>query len=209
MDCRDCSRLIQEDWSHCPYCGCRSETADQKPEPGQYGTGVRKQVFEVIVRQALAGAAWKDLCAGPMRLNNISIEEVESEISRRLRSASRDVQDDDFLGLPDIRRRLLLLVDYLEALLSEIPKRAIMADLGQACAGVEALIVRVPPAGACKEAISSLWKLHERLNKMACEGESADLDVQLSNLIHELLLAGTKVPFYKRFEYRHFDSGRS
>lgn len=50
---------------------------------GSYGSGVRAQVFEVIVRQALAGAPWREICAGPMQVNNISPEEVETEVKRR------------------------------------------------------------------------------------------------------------------------------
>jgi hypothetical protein len=50
---------------------------------GSYGTGVRAQVFEVIVRQALAGAPWREICAGPMQVNNISPDEVEAEVKRR------------------------------------------------------------------------------------------------------------------------------
>jgi hypothetical protein len=50
---------------------------------GRHGTGVRAQVFEVIVRQALAGAPWREMCAGPMQVNNITAEEVEAEVSRR------------------------------------------------------------------------------------------------------------------------------
>ncbi len=50
---------------------------------GSYGSGVRAQVFEVIVRQALAGAPWKEICAGPMQVNNITPEEVEAEVRRR------------------------------------------------------------------------------------------------------------------------------
>lgn len=50
---------------------------------GSYGSGVRAQVFEVIVRQALAGAPWREICAGPMSVNNISAEEVEGEVKRR------------------------------------------------------------------------------------------------------------------------------
>ncbi len=49
-----------------------------------FGPGVRAQVFEVIVRQAIAGAPWREICAGPMRVNNISPEEVEYEVDRRL-----------------------------------------------------------------------------------------------------------------------------
>ena len=40
-------------------------------------------MFEVIVRQALAGAPWRDICAGPMSVNNITAEEVEAEVKRR------------------------------------------------------------------------------------------------------------------------------
>lgn len=50
---------------------------------GSYGSGVRAQVFEVIVRQALAGAPWREICAGPMQVNNISADEVEAEVKRR------------------------------------------------------------------------------------------------------------------------------
>jgi hypothetical protein len=53
------------------------------PGAGSYGTGVRAQVFEVIVRQALAGAPWRELCANPMQANNISVNEVEAEVKRR------------------------------------------------------------------------------------------------------------------------------
>ncbi len=50
---------------------------------GSYGSGVRAQVFEVIVRQALAGTQWREICAVPMQSNNISPDEVEAEVKRR------------------------------------------------------------------------------------------------------------------------------
>lgn len=50
---------------------------------GSYGSGVREQVFEVIVRQAMAGAPWREISAGPMRVNNISEEQVDAEVARR------------------------------------------------------------------------------------------------------------------------------
>jgi hypothetical protein len=58
-------------------------TASFVSAAGSYGSGVRAQVFEVIVRQALAGAHWREICAVPMQINNISPEEVESEVKRR------------------------------------------------------------------------------------------------------------------------------
>lgn len=45
--------------------------------------GVRSQVFEVIVRQALAGAPWRAICQGPMQVNNISPDEIQAEVERR------------------------------------------------------------------------------------------------------------------------------
>jgi len=53
------------------------------PEGGSYGSGVRKQVFEVIVRQGVVGAPWREICAGPLRVNNIDPEEIQAEIDRR------------------------------------------------------------------------------------------------------------------------------
>lgn len=53
------------------------------PGSGSYGIGVRAQVFEVIVRQALAGAPWREICAGVMQVNDITPEEIEEELRRR------------------------------------------------------------------------------------------------------------------------------
>lgn len=52
-------------------------------DASKYGDGVRSQVFEVIVRQGLAGAPWRMICSGPMQVNNISPDDVEAEIKRR------------------------------------------------------------------------------------------------------------------------------
>jgi hypothetical protein len=52
---------------------------------GAYGEGVRRQVFEVVVRQALAGAPWQQMCRAPMLANAISEEEIEQELTRRKR----------------------------------------------------------------------------------------------------------------------------
>jgi hypothetical protein len=54
--------------------------------------GVRQQVFEVIVRQAIAGAPWREICAGPMQVNNITEQEVEQEIVRRQAMLSKDAK---------------------------------------------------------------------------------------------------------------------
>jgi hypothetical protein len=44
---------------------------------------VRAKVFEVIVRQAIAGAPWRDICAGPMQVNGIDPEDVQREVDRQ------------------------------------------------------------------------------------------------------------------------------
>lgn len=72
MKCSSClqridlqSRLFSQ--SRCDKCG----TAFDK---------VRALVFLVIVRQALAGAPWQELCAGVMQTNNITQQEVIDEL---------------------------------------------------------------------------------------------------------------------------------
>lgn len=50
---------------------------------GLYGGSIRSQVFEVIVRQGMAGAPWREICQGPMQVNNISEAEIQAEINRR------------------------------------------------------------------------------------------------------------------------------
>lgn len=66
----------------------------ETPRPGKFGAGVREQVLEVIVRQALAGAPWREICAGPMQVNNITVQEVEEEVRRRM-GLSQDYEDGD------------------------------------------------------------------------------------------------------------------
>ncbi len=52
---------------------------------GAYGMGIRSQVFEVIVRQAMAGAPWKEICLGPMQVNQITESQIQAEVERRSR----------------------------------------------------------------------------------------------------------------------------
>ncbi len=49
-----------------------------------YGSGVRAQVFEVIVRQAISGAPWREICAGPMQVNSIDPEDIQKEVDNRI-----------------------------------------------------------------------------------------------------------------------------
>ncbi len=66
-----------------------------------FGEGVRAQVFEVIVRQAIAGAPWREICAGPMAVNNIKPEDVEMEVYRRTHQGKEDLSDDQRQLLED------------------------------------------------------------------------------------------------------------
>ncbi len=60
-------------------------------EQTTYGARVRAQVFEIIVRQALVGAPWKEICAVPMQINNISTEEIEAEVERRAKNINPEL----------------------------------------------------------------------------------------------------------------------
>jgi len=103
--CKQCGELIKCAATLCRHCNFRKPGGEagagvpiqpKKPTDrpnrrmsmpsagkGAYGEGVRGQVFEVIVRQGMAGAPWKMICAGPMAVNNITADEVEAEIRRR------------------------------------------------------------------------------------------------------------------------------
>lgn len=52
-------------------------------DTSSYASGVRAQVFEVIVRQAMAGAPWLEICEGPLKVNNIHPDEIQAEVERR------------------------------------------------------------------------------------------------------------------------------
>ena len=90
MKCPACGKAIQAPEHFCPGCGVQlPATGWTAPDrtavkvSGSYGT-IREQVFEVIVRQALAGAPWREICAGPMAVNKITPEEIEQEMRRRI-----------------------------------------------------------------------------------------------------------------------------
>lgn len=107
--CQHCGELVKSSALVCKHCSGRRSPPDtglgvtipftpKRPKHGSqgifakfiggesngsYGSGVRAQVFEVIVRQGIAGAPWREVCAGPMLVNGITPEEVEAEIKRR------------------------------------------------------------------------------------------------------------------------------
>jgi hypothetical protein len=68
----------------------RAKPSSPAPKGGSYGSGVRAQVFEVVVRQGIAGAPWRSICAGPMMVNNIDPDEVQAEVDRRKKMMGHD-----------------------------------------------------------------------------------------------------------------------
>lgn len=95
MDCQQCRAPLQDSSVSCQNCGQSVEKPLEQANAfirlphGRQTTGVRAQVFEVIVRQALAGAPWQELCAGPMGCNNINPAEIEEEVRRRRGGGNR------------------------------------------------------------------------------------------------------------------------
>jgi hypothetical protein len=98
MKCSYCRKILEVDWLFCPKCGgqikgasesgaakklSRSFQNEEVEHFAQYGSALRDQVFEVVVRHALAGAPWREICAGPMFVNDIDPAEIEEEVSRR------------------------------------------------------------------------------------------------------------------------------
>jgi hypothetical protein len=84
---------MKPDWCYCPHCGTKERPENNTQQPARsslpanshapFGSSVRAQVFEVVVRQAVAGAPWRLICAGPMKVNNITEDMVEEELKRR------------------------------------------------------------------------------------------------------------------------------
>ena len=82
------SELPDAAW-FCPGCGRHLMLKNEEPKKGSqaksasFRAGIRAQVLEVVVRQAMAGAPWREICKGPMQINGISEEEVQAELDRR------------------------------------------------------------------------------------------------------------------------------
>ena len=120
MMCTNCGNELREPWNFCPDCGQRiSQEPERMPDErvtfifgnlfknrraaqkdgssgfSNYGSGVRQQVFEVIVRQAMAGAPWRQICLGPMQVNNITEREILEEVARRQQQIKLDERRDE------------------------------------------------------------------------------------------------------------------
>lgn len=95
IECFNCAKKLESDWNFCPGCGKQVQAVENSskgsaaPGPPEFPgssyskAGVRTQVFEVVVRQAMNGAPWREICAGPMAINNISEQQIEEEVRRR------------------------------------------------------------------------------------------------------------------------------
>jgi hypothetical protein len=87
MYCPGCKNGLQYNWVFCPFCGQKFEAVAPSAKDtrvGSYGHGIRSQIMELAVRHAIAGLPWKEQCAAAMKANQISIEEVEAEVLRRM-----------------------------------------------------------------------------------------------------------------------------
>lgn len=88
MNCPQCRREAAEGWTFCPGCG------KSLKDRGVSVSSVRKQVLEVIVRQAIAGAPWRRICQGPMKVNNITEDDVIKEVKARGHNLTNDDKAD-------------------------------------------------------------------------------------------------------------------
>ncbi len=92
-NCVACDERIKIQAKLCRFCGAsevaipRVKVPEQSPS-GVYGTSIKQMVFEVILRQAMAGAPWKEICKGPMKVNGIDPKEIEEELKRRRQGMS-------------------------------------------------------------------------------------------------------------------------
>ncbi len=98
-----------------------------------YSSRIRAQVLEVIVRQAAAGAPWKEICAGPMEVNEISPAEVEDILKKRQNHAEMVKQNG--MCLCDDCRVHRISRSYLESIakLKQINHRAESPCACEAC----------------------------------------------------------------------------
>jgi RNA polymerase subunit RPABC4/transcription elongation factor Spt4 len=110
-----------------------SPPRDDRLHSSPYGAGVREQVLEVIVRQALAGAPWREICAGPMQVNNITPQEVEAEVRRRMGQVAdidecdNNTIDHNMLKCEKLIKRLMRIADDIGGGHNQI-QRQIMAE---------------------------------------------------------------------------------
>lgn len=83
--CPFCAEMVRNEATFCRVCRSDFSYSSQKPiAQEEYGTGAtRKQVFEVLVRQALAGTHWREVSARLMQINNIDPKDIEDAVSRR------------------------------------------------------------------------------------------------------------------------------
>jgi hypothetical protein len=90
VSCLSCKSALESNWLFCPHCGHKASlqrhaTGEVRTgfSSGSYGMGVRSQILELAVRQAMVGGPWKEQCAHAMATNSISADEVETEVRRR------------------------------------------------------------------------------------------------------------------------------
>ncbi len=98
-DCPFCAESIRKEAVICRFCREKIEDSEPGPaligesdagfsrplKPGLkgYGSGVRWQIVQSLVNQALAGAPWREVLADVMQANDISPQEIEFELYQR------------------------------------------------------------------------------------------------------------------------------
>jgi RNA polymerase primary sigma factor len=86
--------------------------------------GRRQEIFDVIVKSALAGAAWQELFAGPMLSHNISEEQIIDEISKRQNTINDERSHDESINHESIHHEIVeneaVEENYIESLEGKI-----------------------------------------------------------------------------------------
>ena len=112
----------------------------------------------------MAGAPWREICKGPMSVNNISIEEVEAEVRRRFEFMGGSYRPEP---LPPDETKQKKITEVKDALIGFISRERSVSTQKKFRVRVEAL--------------------REQL-KEAIEGGSAQSRDELSQALKEILL---------------------
>jgi len=71
--CLKCAESLAAGLIYCPFCGVACAVK------AKFGDSHKAAMFEGLVRQALVGGAWRDVC----REQDFNSEEIEAEVKRR------------------------------------------------------------------------------------------------------------------------------
>lgn len=86
MHCQICSYAVEPGWAFCPSCGvilARLKKFKEVEKSQSRKFTMKELTVDVIVRQALAGSDWQQVCREVMDANDISPKDVLQELHRR------------------------------------------------------------------------------------------------------------------------------